>query len=996
MSGRDGRSLDKAVGPSLRSDLEKEVRGEVRFDTGARAMYSTDASNYRHVPLGVVAPLDASDVEAALAVARRWGAAVLPRGGGTSLAGQACNRALVIDCSRFMRQVAEIDPARRRARVLPGTVLDDLRRAARDHGLTFGPDPATHDRCTLGGMIGNNSCGVHSIIAGRTVDNVESLEVLTYDGLRLTVGPTSEEELQAIVAGGGRRAELYQGMKNLVDHCAPLIRSRFPQIPRRVSGYNLDELLPERGFNVARALVGTEGTCATVLSAEVKLVEIPEHRALAVLGYPDVVAAADAVPAVMAEGPIGLEGFDDRLVSYERRGGGRGSAGLDLLPEGAGWLLAEVGGSTPAEASEAAHRLAAAVTGGSRWPSVTLVGDPEGQERIWSVREAALGVTTFPPGEAPRWGGWEDAAVAPERLGDYLRGLRRLEEERGYAGSVYGHFGHGCIHTRIDFDLTTAAGIATFRSFVEEAADLVAGLGGSLSGEHGDGQARAELLDRMFGPDLVQAFARFKDIWDPEGRMNPGKVVRPAPLDQDLRLGPTYRPVPVRTYFSYPRDGNRFHRAALRCVGVGKCRRREGGAMCPSYLVTGKEEDSTRGRARLLFEMLQGDVVADGWRSKAVLDALDLCLACKSCRAECPVGVDMATYKAEFLAHHYRGRPRPPAHYSMGWLPAWSLLASRAPRVLNLVGATPGLGGLVKRAGGIARERPLPRYARQTLRDWAANQGLVADHPGNGPSVLLWPDTFNNYFHPEVGRAAASVLRSAGLAVSLPRQALCCGLTWVSTGQLGVARRVLSRTVDALSPWLSAGTPVVVLEPSCAAMLRSDGPELLGADEGAKRLAGLTMTLGEALGRLAPGWNPPPRSGTALVQYHCHQRAVLTMGAEEALLARSGLDVDVVPPTCCGLAGNFGFEAGHYAVSMAVAQRDLLPAVERAGPGALLVADGFSCRTQIEQATGQRVLHLAEVLDPGMGASRGAQAVSGDEEPWYARGGQQDRHRILS
>jgi FAD/FMN-containing dehydrogenase/Fe-S oxidoreductase len=964
VSGHRGRRAESSISSGLQADLHKEVRGEVRFDSGARAMYSTDASNYRQVPLGVVVPLDASDVEAAMAVARRWGAAVLPRGGGTSLAGQGCNEALVVDCSRFMRGVVELDPARRRATVLPGTVLDDLRRTAQRHGLTFGPDPATHDRCTLGGMIGNNSCGVHSIIAGRTVDNVESLEVLTYDGLRFTVGPTSEEELQAIVAGGGRRGEMYRQMKELVDHFAPLIRSRFPQIPRRVSGYNLDELLPERGFNLARALVGTEGTCATVLSADLGLVEIPEHRAIVVLGYPDVVAAADAVPAVMAGGPIGLEGFDDRLVSYERRRGGRGPAGLDLLPEGGGWLLAEVGGSTHEEAVEAARQLAGTATGAGRWPSAAVVEDPGDQGRIWNVREAALGVTTFPPGEAPRWGGWEDAAVAPERLGDYLRGLRRLEEARGYAGSVYGHFGHGCIHTRIDFDLTTAAGIATFRSFVEEAADLVASLGGSLSGEHGDGQARAELLHRMFGPELVQAFAQFKDIWDPDGRMNPGKVVRPARLDEHLRLGPTYRPRPVPTYFSYPRDGHRFHRAALRCVGVGKCRRREGGAMCPSYLVTGKEEDSTRGRARLLFEMLQGEVVADGWRSKAVLDALDLCLACKSCRAECPVGVDMATYKAEFLAHHYRGRLRPPAHYSMGWLPVLSLLASRAPRAVNLVGAAPGLGSLVKRAGGIARERPLPRYARPSLRDWASREGLVREQPADRSGLLLWPDTFNNYFHPEVGQAAIRVLRSAGLAVCLPRPVLCCGLTWVSTGQLGVARRVLTRTVDALSPWLSAGTPVVVLEPSCAAMLRSDGPELLEADEGAQRLAELTMTLAEALDRLAPGWRPPSRSGQALVQYHCHQRAVLGTGAEESLLRRSGLDVDVVPPTCCGLAGNFGFEAGHYDISMAVAQRDLLPAVERAGVGELVVADGFSCRTQIEQATGRTVHHLAEVLDP--------------------------------
>ena len=951
------------------AELAAAIRGEVRFDPGARAMYATDASNYRQVPLGVVFPKDADDVAAALAVASRHGATVLPRGGGTSLAGQGCNRAVVLDCSRFMTGVVEVDPERRLAEVLPGTILDDLRRAAEAHHLTFGPDPATHDRCTLGGMIGNNSCGVHSIVAGRVVDNVERLDVLTYDGVRLTLGPTAEEDFEAAVAGGGRRGEIYGALRALRDRYAEVIRARYPDIPRRVSGYNLDELLPERGANLARALVGSEGTCATVVGASLRLVASPPHRALVVLGYPDVVAAADAVPEVMATGPMGLEGFDDLLVGYERTKGVN-LADLQHLPPGAGWLLAEVGGETAAEAAGAARSLVATLgavddEGGGRtggWPTARLVLDRGAQHRLWRVRESALGATTFPPGEAPRWGGFEDAAVAPEALGAYLRGLRELEVTWGYhPSSVYGHFGHGCIHTRIDFDLASPQGVARFRSFMEEAADLVVSLGGSLSGEHGDGQARGELLTKMFGPELVRAFGEFKAIWDPAGRMNPGKVVEPRRLDEDLRLGADYHPTPVTTHFGFPHDDHRFADATLRCVGVGKCRRTEGGAMCPSYIATRREEDSTRGRAHLLFEMLRGEVVTDGWRSREVADALDLCLSCKSCRAECPVNVDMATYKAEFLAHHWKGRRRPASHYSMGWLPALSVVASRVPGATNALGHAPGLAGLVKRAGGIAPEADLPRFARRPLT--RAGHGRAAPPADGRPEVVLWPDTFTNYFHPEVGEAAQRALEAAGYAVRLPTAPLCCGLTWISTGQLGIAKWVLSRTLDALTPHLAAGARVAVLEPSCAAVFRVDGPELLETNEAAHRLAGATLTFAEAMAD-APAWAPPARTGQALLQYHCHQRAVLGTGPDEALLAGTGMAVDLVPPTCCGLAGNFGFEAGHHDVSLAVADQVLLPAVEEAGPSATLVADGFSCRTQLAHTTGRRALHLAQVLDP--------------------------------
>ncbi|HEX6902449.1 MAG TPA: FAD-binding and (Fe-S)-binding domain-containing protein [Thermoanaerobaculia bacterium] len=925
---------------ALEDDLRRSVRGEVRFDAGSRALYATDASNYRQVPLGVVVPLDEDDLTAAVAACRRRGAPVVHRGAGTSLAGQCCNVAVVMDVSRHLKGVLALDPERRSARVRPGTVLDDLRRQAGRHGLTFGPDPATHAWCTLGGMIGNNSCGVHSLTTGRTSDNVEELEVLTYDGLRLRVGATPEPELERIVRAGGRRGEIYRRLRDLRDRYAGLIRERFPRITRRVSGYNLDDLLPERGFHVARSLVGTEGTCVTFLEATVRLAPAPKHRVLVVLGYEDVVKAAEAVPEILQWGPLGLEGMDRFLVDNEFTRRSYHEV-LALLPPGDAWLLVEIGGETREEAAERARPL-----GG------LLVLEPAEQVRIWQVREAAVGTTSRDPRLGDGWPGWEDSAVAPERFAGYLRDLKALLRRHGYGAALYGHFGEGCLHARIDFDFRTAEGIRRYRTFMEEATDLVTAHGGSISGEHGDGQQRGELLGRMFGEEMVQAFREFKAIWDPDNRMNPGKKVDPLPLDVDLR--PALRLAsPGGTAFRYPGDDGSFARAASRCVGVGRCRRESGGVMCPSFMATREEKHSTRGRARLLFEMLQGGEIRDGWRSEEVHDALDLCLACKGCRTECPAGVDMATYKAEFLHHHYRGRPRPRQAWAMGLVHWWSRIASLAPDLANRLGAS----ALSKKIGGVHPGRRLPAFARETFRSWFGRRDT-------SPSVLLWPDTFTNFFHPEIGRAAVEVLEAAGERVAIPRRALCCGRPLYDFGMLDLARRQLRQILDALQPEIEAGLPVVGLEPSCVAVFRDELVNLFPDDERARRLSAQTFTLAEFL--VQRGWEPPRLEGTAVVHGHCHQQAVMGMNADRLLLDRLGLDWRLLDSGCCGMAGAFGFEEDHYAVSMACAERALLPAVREAGAGTLILADGFSCREQITQATGRRALHLAEVVRKGL------------------------------
>ncbi|MGC9198267.1 MAG: FAD-binding and (Fe-S)-binding domain-containing protein [Acidobacteriaceae bacterium] len=986
---KGGVSVEPAL---LAARLRAMIRGEVRFDDGSRALYSTDSSNYRQVPIGVVVPSDAADVEATLAACREFGAPVLVRGAGTSLAGQCCNVAVVLDFSKYMRSIQSLDPAARTAWVEPGIVLDRVREAAEQHRLTFAPDPATHSRCTIGGMIGNNSCGAHALMGGKTVDNIRSLDVLLYDGTRLRVGATSAEEMARIVAEGGRRAEVYQGLARIRDRYGALIRERFPDIPRRVSGYNLDWLLEENGFHVARSLVGSEGTCVTVLAAELELMPSPPFRRLVVAGFDDAFQAADYVPAILEHKPIGLEGFDSMLTDFMRRKR-LAIDDLSVLPEGkGGFLLVEFGGWTVEEAEEQAERFCAAASGYAARPATVRYSEDEAR-RVWHLRESALGATVFVPGEPHGWEGWEDSAVPPEKLGSYLRELFALMGRYGYRSPMYGHFGQGCVHLRINFDFESAEGVARYLEFIDQAADIVVAHGGSVSGEHGDGQARSTLLPKMFGPELIQAFQEFKAVWDPLNRMNPGKLSMPAGVAgeiytpaENLRVGPGAKLEPVKTYFEFFNDRSfdggdssgkgSLEEATLRCVGVGACRKEGTGTMCPSYMATQEEMHSTRGRAHLLWEMLQGDLLQRDWQSPEVKEALDLCLSCKACKGECPVNVDVATYKAEFLAHYHETQRRPVRDYVFGFMDQWARMASLipgvTPRLANLPLQIPGLRDGIKAALGIAAERRLPQFAARSFQSRVKSAGSKGGSAQVvAQSVVLWPDTWNNYFHPQTLEAARGVLTDAGFGVEVPQQHVCCGRPLYDFGLLDDARRYLVRILRILAPQIDAGLPIVVLEPSCASVFRDELGNFFPRDERAARLRDQTFLLSEFLLQRAPQYQPPELTGKKLVvQGHCHHKSLFSMKAEMELLRRTGAEVTLLDSGCCGMAGPFGFEREKYEISQKLANRVLLPAVRDASAETLLLADGFSCREQVAQNSTRRAVHLAEVLETGEAAKR--------------------------
>lgn len=926
---------------SLRGVLE----GEVDDSSRRRAEYTSDASNYRVVPEAVLFPRSEADVVAIVAAARASRTPLTARGAGTSVAGNAIGPGWVIDFSRHLNRVIDIDPVARTARVQPGVVMADLQRAAAPHGLRFGPDPSTWARCTIGGMIGNNACGPRAVQWGRTVDNVRALRMIDGSG--------------RLVEAGTGFAD-YPELDDLVRRNLALVRTEFGRFGRQVSGYSLEHLLPENGRDLAKALVGTEGSCGILLEATVSLVEIPAATALVVLGYPDMPAAADDVTALLPIRPLAIESMDRYLVEVVERHHGS----VPPLPEGGAWLFVETSGETP----DAALAQAAAVVSAASALDARIVPAGGDARALWRIREDGVGLAGRTPDGEPAWPGWEDAAVPPERLGAYLRAFDDLKLRHGVQGLSYGHVGDGCIHTRLDLPIGDAA---RFRAFLEESADLVASFGGSLSGEHGDGRARGELLGRMYSPDALRAFADFKAVFDPEGILNPGIVVDAAALDVDLRL-PQARPVRAEG-LALLHDGGDVTRAVHRCVGVGKCRADSsaaGGFMCPSYLATKDEKDSTRGRARVLQELANGSLVA-GWDSPEVAESLDLCLSCKACGSDCPAGVDMATYKSEALYRRYRGRLRPASHYSLGWLPRWMRLAALAPGLVNLVARLRPFVRLGLVLAGADARREVPALPRRTFRQWWARH----PRPAAGRArVVLWMDSFTNGFSPEIGAAAVAVLEDAGYEVVVTRRQECCGLTWITTGQLDGARRLLRASLDALEPHLEEGLPIVGLEPSCTAVLRSDVLELLPEDPRARRVSRNTWTLAEFLSAPraphAGTWRMPSLEGVeVLAQPHCHQHAVMGWEADERLLTEAGADVQAIAG-CCGLAGNFGMEKGHYDVSVAVAENGLLPAL-RAAPDRELLADGFSCRTQAEQLGRREGRHLAELiaerLDPAPG-----------------------------
>ncbi|MEU3269627.1 FAD-binding and (Fe-S)-binding domain-containing protein [Saccharomonospora sp. NPDC006951] len=931
---------------ALRRRLLREGLRDVRADDTTRAAYSSDASLYRVLPAAVAFPEHEADIAAAVTTAAELGFGVTARGAGTSVAGNAIGDGLVLDLSRYLGGVLDLDAEAGLARVRPGVVHASLQRAAAPHGLRFGPDPSTHTRCTIGGMIGNDACGARALGYGRTADNVAELTVITGAGETLRTsrlgdrpsakGCESEQRaLRALVAGG--LGEL---------------RTELGRFGRQISGYALHRLLPENGFDLTGLLVGSEGTLGIVTEATMRLVRDPAHRVLVALGYPDIAAAAEATAHVLPFRPVACEGIDSRIVDVVRERKGPGA--VPSLPRGAGWLLIELAGDEHGEVVERATALAAAACA----IESRVVTDPREQAVLWRIREDGAGLAGRAPSGKPAWAGWEDAAVPPDRLAAYLRAFDRLLAEHGLTAMPFGHFGEGCVHVRMDFPLE--AGTSAFRRFLLDAADLVAEHGGTLSGEHGDGRARSELLPKLYSATMLELFAGTKAILDPGGVLNPGVLVDPRPLDADLRV-PAARAPAGPLALGYPGDGGDFASAVHRCTGVGKCRsvvRGPGVVMCPSYEATKEEKDSTRGRAHVLQEMLNGELVG-GWRSPAVTEALDLCLSCKGCASDCPTGIDMAAYKAEATYQAYKGRLRPRSHYTLGRLPMWANLARFAPRLVNAVLRLP----LVRRAAlalaGVDHRREIPAFARRTAR--VSTRELVARAPAeNGKPVVVFLDSFTQHFAGDIAADVLTVLRDAGYAPSLTGPEVCCGLTWISTGQLDTARRKLAASVDSLDAAVSAGVPVVGIEPSCTAALRHDAVDLLGTDA-ARRVAGAVRTLAELLTE-GPHWTPPDLRGVEVVaQPHCHQHAVMGWDADAALLADAGADVRRLGG-CCGLAGNFGVERGHYDVSVAVAAQHLLPALDEASPGAVFLADGFSCRTQAADLRGREGLHLAQLL----------------------------------
>jgi FAD/FMN-containing dehydrogenase/Fe-S oxidoreductase len=922
--------------PDLAQALRRAGIGDVDDSTLARALYSSDASLYRVPPRVVVRPRHVDELDAVVEVCRTTGTPLTMRGAGTSIAGNAVGAGVVVDTSRHLNRVVSVDPDSGTAVVEPGVVHATLQRAARRHGLRYGPDPSTHSRCTIGGMIGNNACGSRALAYGRTADTVVGLDALMIDGqpLRLRSGHDVAE------------SPTLAALRAVVDGALGPIRTHLGRFDRQGSGYALEHLLPERGFDAAKALVGSEGTLAVVTGATVRLVPEPARTRLVALGYETVYAAADAVPSVLeagstvlAQGPVACEGIDTRLVNVVRER--RGPAAVPDLPRGTGWLLVELAGGSDAEVASAAERLVAAAGA----LDARVVAEASEAAALWRIREdgAGLGAISLP---RPAYSGWEDAAVPPDRLGAYLREFDELLRSHGLDGVPYGHFGDGCLHIRIDFPLRDADGPRRFRDFVTEGARLVATYGGSLSGEHGDGRARSELLALMYPSEVVDLFAAVKDVFDPDELLNPGVLIQPRALDADLR---TSGPITLSRSLA-----EQVHR----CTGVGRCvadGTKAGQVMCPSYVATRNEKDSTRGRARVLQEMIRGDLVDGGWRSPEVHEALDLCLSCKGCARDCPTGVDMATYKARVLDAAYKGRLRPRAHYSLGRLPRWLRLASRTPRLANAAMGSRPLGRLGKWAAGVDPRRSLPSLATETFRAWARGREPCRD----GDRVVVFADTFTDHLAPQTGRAAVEVLEAAGYRVEVPDVRACCGLTLISTGQLDAARRQLGRTVEMLDGYVRDGAVIVGLEPSCTAVLRHDATDLLDSDA-ARSVAAHTRTLAEQL-TATEGWEPPDLSGVAFVaQPHCHHAAVLGWETDRRLLADAGAEVTSVGG-CCGLAGNFGVERGHYDVSVMIAEHDLLPAVRQA-PDASVLADGFSCRTQLDDLAGVRARHLAEVL----------------------------------
>lgn len=962
--------------PVTAGSVTELLRAELlEVDTSARrlAEYSFDASNYRVQPLGVIFPHDAAQVATAIKACRATDTALTFRGGGTSMAGNAVGPGLILDFSRHMHALLGLDAQAGWVDVQPGMVLANLTAEveARTAGkLSFAPDPSSKTRATIGGSIGNDACGNHSVRYGRTGAHVIELDVITSDGARLTATATGIHATDPDDDAAVHRAEqLSADLAALAQANLGIFRTELGRIQRQVSGYQLEHLLPEKGFNIARVLVGTEGTCAVVVRARMSLVPKPASALLLCVGYPDVVQAAEDIEAILEFSPAAVEGIDESIVATMRAR--RGEDSVMGLPEGQAWLYIDLDGDDPTDLQHRAEQLLAALRGSGRMIDGRTVPDPTERASLWRVREDGAGLSARLHTGGESWPGWEDSAVAPERLADYLAEFRELLALHGLHGVMYGHFGAGCMHVRITYDLRSAEGRKVFRDFTAAAAALVVAHDGSLSGEHGDGRARSEFLPLMYSPAMLGAFESFRAIWDPAAVLNPGVLTKPDAFDTQLLLAG----VPARqwrTSFDLqpkadPGHGiDPFVHAVQGCIGVGRCRSDSGGVMCPSFRATGDEKDSTRGRARVLQEMVRGALsVKDGWKSMDAKEALDLCLSCKACASDCPTGVDMATYKSEFLSHHYRHRLRPRSHYSLGWLPRWLKLTAYIAPLVNAVLGSP-LGKLISAAGGLSTQRSLPRFASGAAWRREVDAALGTTSDTNGKPVVLFVDTFTRGFRPEVAGAAARVLADTGAPVSCAADA-CCGLTYISTGQLSIAKRLLEGAVRVLDD--GSDVPIVVVEPSCAAALSKDLPELIHTEAARRVSSRIRSFAGHLSGLAAESWTPNPATplpDSVVLQTHCHEYSVFGAKIQSAALASLGVGNVVEATGCCGVAGNFGFEAQHYETSMRVADQALAPAL-RANPGpAPVLSDGFSCTMAIKQLTPDRpALHLAQLLDPG-------------------------------
>jgi FAD/FMN-containing dehydrogenase/Fe-S oxidoreductase len=954
--------------------LRKLAKAGVPTDASPRrrAEYSYDASNYRVEPLAVAFPRSVDDVVAAVAACRESGTSIIARGGGTSMAGNAIGPGLVLDFSRHMDQVLAINEATGTVDVEPGVILSVLSREverATDGRCTFAPDPSSKNRATVGGAIGNDACGNHSVRYGRTSDHVSEIDVVTSDGALLTATETGLRATDPTDSFSAARADaLSASLTQLAQENLSTFRLELGCIPRQVSGYHLENLLPEKKFNVARAVVGSEGTWAVVVGARMKLVPKSAAALLVCLGYNDVVDAARDIPTILEFSPAAVEGTDEAIVATMRRR--RGADSVLGLPKGKAWLFVDLDGDDFESVHDQAELLLARLATNSRLVEGRAAADPAERASLWRVREDGAGLSSRLASGGESWPGWEDSAVAPEKLADYLEDLRELLAEHSLTGVMYGHFGAGCMHVRITYDLRSEEGRKVFRAFTRQAAELVVRHGGSLSGEHGDGRARSELLPLMYSPEVMAAFSECRRLWDPLGILNPGSMTNPDPIDSHLAL----EGIPDRewrTSFDLrpiaSAGTNPWVHAVQGCIGVGRCRADSGGVMCPSYKATRDEKDSTRGRSRVLQDMVRGArTVEEGWKSEEVREALDLCLSCKACSTDCPAGVDMATYKSEFFDHYYRGRLRPIAHFSLGWLPRWLQLTGRISGLVNAILSTP-LGKVAAAAGGLTTKRALPRFAGagEWRREVRAAGAMAAGQADPKDSVVLFVDTFTRGFRPEVAGAAARVLAGAGHAVECSADA-CCGLTWISTGQLGTAKRLLSKAAEALDD--GTDRPIVVIEPSCAAALRKDLPELVHTQQ-AKRVAARVRSFAtHAADQVAAGWTPTPANPVpkeAVLQTHCHEYSVFGSKSQHQTLEAAGVGNVVEAIGCCGVAGNFGFEANHYDVSMQVAENSLAPALRSTTNNTTVLTDGFSCARQVDQLDSTRAgLHLAQILDP--------------------------------